>query len=291
MTNKTSRRSAKPAWKKVSFWIAMAIWFLLLIPFLAMDGFGAWLVLFALFLIITALYSLILGRPSWMGLPHRNGAGGAIAGGVAALIAGVLMVPTAPMDSSAVQPFAAVEAVATTSATPSSSPTPSPTPRYALLDPCATDGKSVAEGTANYICTADDKGALVWMKEKESQALVAERAEAKKVAEGKAAAEKALVEKAAIEQAAAAEAARVASEQAAAAEASRIAAEQAAAAEAARLAAQQAAPPQAPAPAAPDAYYENCTAARAAGAAPIYLGQPGYRPKLDGNSDGVACER
>ncbi|CAB4604566.1 unannotated protein [freshwater metagenome] len=39
-----------------------------------------------------------------------------------------------------------------------------------------------------------------------------------------------------------------------------------------------------------DVYYANCTAARAAGAAPIYAGQPGYRSALDGDKDGVACE-
>jgi Excalibur calcium-binding domain len=39
-----------------------------------------------------------------------------------------------------------------------------------------------------------------------------------------------------------------------------------------------------------DVYYENCTAARAAGAAPIYVGEPGYRRKLDRDGDGVACE-
>jgi hypothetical protein len=39
-----------------------------------------------------------------------------------------------------------------------------------------------------------------------------------------------------------------------------------------------------------DVYYANCTAARAAGAAPIYSGQPGYRTALDGDKDGVACE-
>ncbi|MEU3431480.1 excalibur calcium-binding domain-containing protein [Streptomyces gardneri] len=37
-------------------------------------------------------------------------------------------------------------------------------------------------------------------------------------------------------------------------------------------------------------YYENCDAARAAGAAPLLLGQPGYRAELDRNRDGVACE-
>jgi len=40
----------------------------------------------------------------------------------------------------------------------------------------------------------------------------------------------------------------------------------------------------------PSVYYPNCRAARAAGAAPIYRGQPGYRPGLDRNGDGVACE-
>jgi len=38
------------------------------------------------------------------------------------------------------------------------------------------------------------------------------------------------------------------------------------------------------------AYYRNCAAARAAGAAPIYRGEPGYRPPLDRDGDGVACE-
>jgi len=47
--------------------------------------------------------------------------------------------------------------------------------------------------------------------------------------------------------------------------------------------------PVAPAPGG-SVYYANCTAARAAGAAPIYAGQPGYRTALDGDKDGVACE-
>ena len=38
------------------------------------------------------------------------------------------------------------------------------------------------------------------------------------------------------------------------------------------------------------AYYRNCAAARAAGAAPLHVGEPGYRSGLDGDSDGVACE-
>ncbi|WP_051704181.1 excalibur calcium-binding domain-containing protein [Glycomyces sp. NRRL B-16210] len=39
-----------------------------------------------------------------------------------------------------------------------------------------------------------------------------------------------------------------------------------------------------------EVYYENCAAARAAGAAPVLEGQPGYRPGLDGDGDGVGCE-
>lgn len=37
-------------------------------------------------------------------------------------------------------------------------------------------------------------------------------------------------------------------------------------------------------------YYENCDAARDAGAAPVYAGDPGYGSHLDRDGDGVACE-
>ncbi|HEY8591918.1 MAG TPA: excalibur calcium-binding domain-containing protein [Sphingomicrobium sp.] len=38
------------------------------------------------------------------------------------------------------------------------------------------------------------------------------------------------------------------------------------------------------------AYYPNCNAARAAGVAPIYAGEPGYREPLDADGDGISCE-
>ncbi|MFJ8972532.1 MULTISPECIES: excalibur calcium-binding domain-containing protein [Streptomyces] len=38
------------------------------------------------------------------------------------------------------------------------------------------------------------------------------------------------------------------------------------------------------------AYYKNCDAARAAGAAPVEEGDPGYAPHLDRDGDGVGCE-
>lgn len=37
-------------------------------------------------------------------------------------------------------------------------------------------------------------------------------------------------------------------------------------------------------------YYANCSEARAAGAAPVRIGDPGYRPGLDRDGDGVGCE-
>jgi hypothetical protein len=42
--------------------------------------------------------------------------------------------------------------------------------------------------------------------------------------------------------------------------------------------------------AAADAAYEDCAAARAAGAAPLKVGDPGYRSALDKDKDGTACE-
>jgi hypothetical protein len=48
-------------------------------------------------------------------------------------------------------------------------------------------------------------------------------------------------------------------------------------------------PAPVPAPSA-DVYYQNCDAVRAAGAAPIRPGDPGWQPKFDGNQDGVGCE-
>lgn len=56
------------------------------------------------------------------------------------------------------------------------------------------------------------------------------------------------------------------------------------------------APAHVDAPAAPPAapsgeiYFQNCAAARAAGAAPLHAGDPGYRSQLDRDKDGVACE-
>ena len=41
----------------------------------------------------------------------------------------------------------------------------------------------------------------------------------------------------------------------------------------------------------PSVSYANCAAVKAAGAAPLYRGQPGYSSSLDRDGDGVACEK
>ena len=76
-------------------------------------------------------------------------------------------------------------------------------------------------------------------------------------------------------------------EQQAAAEQAR----QAAAAEQARqVAAQQAQQQQAFVSQPQQGAYRNCSEARAAGAAPLRRGQPGYSARLDRDGDGIACE-
>lgn len=57
-----------------------------------------------------------------------------------------------------------------------------------------------------------------------------------------------------------------------------------------RMARRAAAPAGAQAMALGRVMFRNCAEARAAGAAPLYRGQPGYRPQMDGDNDGVACE-
>lgn len=37
-------------------------------------------------------------------------------------------------------------------------------------------------------------------------------------------------------------------------------------------------------------FFRSCGDAWRAGAAPLYRGQPGYRPEMDGDGDGIACE-
>ncbi|MET3164068.1 UNVERIFIED_ORG: beta-lactam-binding protein with PASTA domain [Arthrobacter sp. UYEF10] len=157
------------------------------------------------------------------------------------------------------------------------------------------DGKTIIS-KKNWQVTSQDptegaqmaKGSTVHLGVKNLEKVAAEKAAAEKVAADKVAAAAAAPEAAA--------AAKVVADRAAAekAAADQAAAQQVAAQKAAEAAAQQAAVKpapvvQAPAPAAVS--YANCAAVRAAGAAPIYAGTPGYGKHLDRDGDGVACEK
>lgn len=164
---------------------------------------------------------------------------------------------------------------ASVSASPTATPTPAPTAPKSLS--CVTENATEKYPPKEFVCTKSDAGALLWMERSESKKVTDARAAA---AAAKAAAEKAAADKAAADAAAAQQAAQAAAQAKADADAAAAKAQQDQA---------QARPVQPPAPS--SVYYANCTAARAAGAAPIYRGQPGYRPALDRDNDGIACEK
>ena len=83
-------------------------------------------------------------------------------------------------------------------------------------------------------------------------------------------------------------AAAAAQAQAEAAEAARVAQEQAEAQ--ARAAADAYVPPPPAGSSGSGLAFASCAAARAAGAAPLYRGEPGYSSRLDRDNDGTACE-
>ena len=295
---------AQQRWKPtVLFWIVAAVLLLLLIPFAVVGGVGMVVFLLGLVALLTGLYAFLFKRRSWVGLPHRrSGALVAVSGFVALILGvGVVGATAAPrVDTDKATLVSPVEQSAT------ATPTPTPTATNPANSTCTTAAETRKYNSQTLICTAGNDKRLVWMSEADStrvlaETAAAEKAAAEKAAAEKAAAEKAAAEKAAAEQAAAAQAAaeKAAADKAAADQAAQAAAAQAAAEQAARDAAARQAVPVAPAPVVPapavpapsSVYYANCAAAKAAGAAPLYAGQPGYRPAMDGDSDGVACER
>lgn len=169
---------------------------------------------------------------------------------------------------------------ASTSASPTRTPTPTPTPTAPKSTSCVTENATESYPPKVYICTISDAGVLLWMESSESKRVTDARTAAAAAA-AKAAADKAAADKAAADKAAAdAAAAQAAAQAKADADAAAAKAQQ-----------DQAQARQAQPPAPSSVYYANCTAARAAGAAPIYRGQPGYRPALDRDGDGIACEK
>ena len=160
------------------------------------------------------------------------------------------------------------------SASPTRTPTPTPTATAPRSTSCVTENATESYPPKVYICTKSDAGALLWMESSESKRVTDARAAAAAAA-AKAAADKAAADKAAADAAAAHAAAQAKAD---------------ADATAAKAQQDQAQARQVQQQAPSSVYYKNCTAARAAGAAPIYRGQPGYRPELDRDGDGIACE-
>ncbi|WP_307579249.1 excalibur calcium-binding domain-containing protein [Paeniglutamicibacter psychrophenolicus] len=183
---------------------------------------------------------------------------------------------------------------------------------------CEFDYQVMTQGDDNNYCDEDSAGALIWVDQDthdraEADLAVAREAETQKKLDEAAAAEaKEAAEAADAKKAAAAEAAKTkedaAVKKAKAAAAAKV--KEAADAKKAKAAATAKAKKAAEAKAALAAektrkkknaetevrkspsstYYQNCTAVRNAGAAPIHRGEPGYSRKLDRDGDGVACE-
>ena len=293
---------SQPRWKPtVLFWIVAAVLLLLLIPFALVGGLGMVLFILGLAALLTGLYAFLFKRRSWVGLPHRrSGALVAVSGFVARIlgvgVVGATAAPRVETDN------ATLVSPVKESATVAPTPTPTPTATNPANSICSTAAATQKYNSQTLICTMGADQHLVWMTEADSKRVLAEKAAADKAAAEKAAAEQAAAEKAAAEKAAAEQAAaeqaaaeKAAADKAVAEQAAQAAAAQAAAEQAARdAAARQVAPapvaPAVPAPVAPSAYFGSCADAKAAGAAPLYSGQPGYRAGLDRDRDGVACE-
>ena len=208
-----------------------------------------------------ALYTVVSGRRGLLGFASRG------VGGIAVLCAVIVLVVGAVV-----------------------APAPSSEPSTAAGDVSSAAGFADASQVEADRSERKERAEEAAEIEKEARArLDADRADAEAAEAARVAAEQAAAEQAAAEQAAADQAAAAAAAQA---EAERVAAEQAAVAqaEADRVAAEQAAA-AAQAPARPTStYYANCTAARAAGAAPVRVGDPGYASHLDRDGDGIGCE-
>lgn len=275
----TAARPNRSWQQSKSFWIVAALVLLLVIASAASSGFGGIILMLGLVALITGLYALLTKRKTWVSLPHRKSAGIVAGAGVVALFVGGGVVGATAAPGTPVTAKSGLVA-SQPAATPASS-TPTPTATNPVRKSCLTAAATSTYQGAVLVCTKGTDGRLLWLPEAESKRTVKAAAD-KEEAEKKAAADKAAAEKLAAEQKAAAD--KTAADKAAAEKA----AADAAAAEASRLAA-----PAAPVvPAVPAAvYYANCTAAKAAGAAPMRAGSPGYRLELDRDRDGIACDK
>ena len=191
---------------------------------------------------------------------HRNKAMNSRTRITLVVVAGLFALTACKESAPQAAPPARFAGAQTSTTSPTSSVTASPTP--------STDS-SAAEAAA---AAAAAKAQAEAKAKAEAQAKVAAaKAKAAAAAKAKAAAAATKAKADAAARAKAAAKAQVAAKARAAAQAKAAAAARAKAAAA-------------------SVYYANCSAVRAAGAAPIYRGEPGYSRKLDRDGDGVACE-
>ena len=237
-------------------------------------GWSGFLIGLGLTVLVLGLGAVIVGRQGWALIGSRKVGAGLLAVGLIFAIFGAAL--ATPADPKVVAPQALVEPLPSTSqASPSSTTSTRTTSSSASPTPTPTVDTAAVAASAAAVA--------------ESQRVIAEQAAQAAAVAAAAEANRVAAEAAAAAQA---EADRVASEAAAAAqaEADRVAAQAEADRQAKTLADQQAAQRTSSANTAPSGGFANCAAARAAGAAPVHRGEPGYAPKLDRDNDGVGCE-
>ena len=238
------------------------------------SGFAGLLVSIGLTALVLGVGAVIVGRPGWALIGSRKVGAGVLAAGVVLVVGGAAFLPK--VDPKVVEPQALLQPLPSTS---QSATTETTAPSTTTAVTPTVDSGAVAAAAA----AAAESDRLV--AEQAAQAAASAKAEAERQASEAAAAAKAQADQAAADAAAKAEADRSAAAAAAQAEADRIASAQAAAQKS-----QQDAQQKVASPAPSGVSYANCTEAKAAGAAPVLRGQPGYSSKLDRDGDGVGCE-
>ncbi|MFF5794643.1 excalibur calcium-binding domain-containing protein [Paeniglutamicibacter sp. NPDC012692] len=292
MNNVSGHLSAQKNPRPPKFWLIAAAAAALLILLLV----AAPLLVFFLSIValVVALLAVAIGRLRWARIPNRRFAGGVAGGSLVLFVASAAVFGQGlPADTAEPPPVAGIAA-----------PAAAQEPDLAgfVGQTCEADHLVMTQGSDSNYCDKDTSGALIWVDQANHDRAIAQAQEQaeKKAAQDKAATEAKAKAKKAEEQAAAkkvaeeksaaeakAKAKKAAERKAAAAKAERAAAAAEAKKEAQRQAEKKTAVKSTPRP---SAYYANCTAVRAAGAAPIYSDDPGYSRKLDRDGDGVACE-
>lgn len=193
------RRSPRSAWLVLGL-AAVLLWVLSL---RGTVGIAAWMLATGLLLLVTALYSLAFRRRSWAALdtvPQKRlaltGSGLVlVAGMAAAAVAAPQLRPAEPTaedvpegsrpESGALppplpapaEPPAAAQEPDLTGVEMSLNGAQLPGGTSPAGGPCATPGEAVAHNNAEYRCTQNDAGLLVWMERTAAERLAAQRAE------------------------------------------------------------------------------------------------------------------